>query len=384
MTKCDGSPISYDAVGNPLNDGTWAYTWSQGRQLTRMTSNSSPTTYWAFAYDANGLRASRTNGSTTYKYHYDGGQLTRMMIGNTLLGFTYDASGKPVSVYYNGSYYYYALNLQGDVVAILNNSGVAVVRYTYDAWGRGFNSSGTMAGLNAIRYRSYYYDGEVGLYYLGSRYYSTKLGRFINADGYASTGRGLLGNNMYAYCLNNPVNYVDSSGKCCKWIGEKISEAIYWLEDKIIDPVKEFASDLLEDLNNFDLTNTEEEEVFSSNYISGYKETVVIKTEFDASFSFGIIGMSELQQNSTTLKHEYGHIVQLENMGLVEFTTNVAVRSITANILCRMGKLPYSYYGSTWEAGADFLGGVDRRSDNTPWPEDVDVSLWGLIELFWD
>lgn len=71
-------------------------------------------------------------------------------------------------------------------------------------------------------------------------------------------------------------------------------------------------------------------------------------------------------------------------MGLVEFTTNVAVRSITANILCRMGKLPYSYYGSTWEAGADFLGGVDRRSDNTPWPEDVDVSLWGLIELFWD
>ena len=67
LTKYDGSPISYDSVGNPLNDGTWAYTWSQGRQLTRMTSNSSPNTYWAFTYDANGLRASRTNVSTVYK-----------------------------------------------------------------------------------------------------------------------------------------------------------------------------------------------------------------------------------------------------------------------------------------------------------------------------
>ena len=26
------------------------------------------------------------------------------------------------------------------------------------------------------------------------------------------TGQGLLGNNMFTYCLNNPVNYLDSSG----------------------------------------------------------------------------------------------------------------------------------------------------------------------------
>ena len=46
-----------------------------------------------------------------------------------------------------------------------------------------------------------------------SRYYDPETGRFINADGYISTGTGLLGYNMYAYCNNNPVMYVDYSGK---------------------------------------------------------------------------------------------------------------------------------------------------------------------------
>ena len=34
----------------------------------------------------------------------------------------------------------------------------------------------------------------------------------MNADSYASTGQGLLGNNMFAYCGNNPVTFSDSSG----------------------------------------------------------------------------------------------------------------------------------------------------------------------------
>lgn len=39
------------------------------------------------------------------------------------------------------------------------------------------------------------------------------MGRFINADIYTSTGQGLLGNNMFAYCQNNPVNSVDPTGE---------------------------------------------------------------------------------------------------------------------------------------------------------------------------
>ena len=63
-----------------------------------------------------------------------------------------------------------------------------------------------------MRYRGYVYDRETALYYLQSRYYYPELGRFINADAFASTGQGIIGNNMFAYCNNNPVNYVDITG----------------------------------------------------------------------------------------------------------------------------------------------------------------------------
>ncbi len=48
---------------------------------------------------------------------------------------------------------------------------------------------------------------------LASRYYDPFSGRFLNADAYASTGQGILGNNMYAYCGNNPISRLDSSGQ---------------------------------------------------------------------------------------------------------------------------------------------------------------------------
>ena len=38
--------------------------------------------------------------------------------------------------------------------------------------------------------------------------------RFINADGLVSTGTGVLGYNMFAYCENNPVILIDYSGEC--------------------------------------------------------------------------------------------------------------------------------------------------------------------------
>lgn len=66
-----------------------------------------------------------------------------------------------------------------------------------------------------MRYRGYYYDAESGFYYLQSRYYDPALGRFINADSYASTGQGFLGYNMFAYCHNNTVANADFDGHSC-------------------------------------------------------------------------------------------------------------------------------------------------------------------------
>ena len=69
-----------------------------------------------------------------------------------------------------------------------------------------------MASINPIRYRGYYFDGDTGLYYLKSRYYDPELARFINADDYVSSGQGILGCNMFAYCLNSPVVHADYTG----------------------------------------------------------------------------------------------------------------------------------------------------------------------------
>lgn len=46
-----------------------------------------------------------------------------------------------------------------------------------------------------------------------SRYYDPEVGRFINADALVSTGQGLIGNNMFAYCGNNPIARANRDGK---------------------------------------------------------------------------------------------------------------------------------------------------------------------------
>ena len=104
------------------------------------------------------------------------------------------------------------------MVAIYNASGTKLISYIYDAWGNfttSYHNGGanTTAVNNPITYRGYYYDSDLGLYYLQSRYYDPNTCRFINADGYVSTGQGLTGYNMFAYCGNNPVMRVDPMGR---------------------------------------------------------------------------------------------------------------------------------------------------------------------------
>ena len=72
---------------------------------------------------------------------------------------------------------------------------------------------------NPFTYRGYYYDSDLGLYYLQTRYYDSETARFINADSFVSTGQGILGNNMFAYCGNNPVNGIDPFGEWTFSIG---------------------------------------------------------------------------------------------------------------------------------------------------------------------
>lgn len=69
--------------------------------------------------------------------------------------------------------------------------------------------------LNPFMYRGYMYDGETGLYYNQSRYYSGEWGRFINADNpilMNKASQTINGSNVFAYCENDPINYIDSTG----------------------------------------------------------------------------------------------------------------------------------------------------------------------------
>ena len=141
--------------------------------------------------------------------------------GSDILWFNYDANGTRISITMpNGAVYYYAYNAQGDVIGLysVNENGYFVpqVYYTYDAWGKVLSITGNMADTlgqqNPFRYRGYYYDSETQFYYLNSRYYDPEVGRFINADSQLNNSLGVLGCNIFAYCLNSPINKIDYTG----------------------------------------------------------------------------------------------------------------------------------------------------------------------------
>ena len=118
---------------------------------------------------------------------------------------------------YNGDVYYYIVNMFGDVLGIYDQYGTVVTEYVYDAWGYYVDVTGsmcyTLGFINPLRYRGYFFDEAVGYYYLQSRWYDPEVRRFLSADSYMVAGDHINSTNMFAYCLNNPVMYVDPSGQ---------------------------------------------------------------------------------------------------------------------------------------------------------------------------
>ena len=226
LTSYNGQTITYDGIGNPLsyyNGSSYTFTW-EGRRLVGAVKGSNA---MSFEYNDDGIRTSKTVNGVETTYYVNGGQIVAEKTGTRTIVYIYDATGSPIGMMYRTPSYaantwdtfWYEKNLQGDIIAVYNASGTKVATYTYtDAWGNytvSYSNGGgsTGAQYNPFRYRGYYYDTDLGMYYLQSRYYDAKICRFISADGYVSTSQGILGNNMFAYCGNNPVNMVDPTGE---------------------------------------------------------------------------------------------------------------------------------------------------------------------------
>ena len=234
MTSFDGYTLDYDALGNPWDYTHDRYLMWEGRELRGLDIDDG---YVEYRYNQEGLRCRKT--FTDYATELDDVYDYFWTDDCRLLGYTVDPAGSnadpySVLVLYNSDNepigftvgedtYYYVKNIQGDVLCVTDDAGTPIVHYTYDAWGAMTISPASqnvssqtvaeVAFLNPVTYRGYFYDHELGFYYLQSRYYDPETGRFISIDNTCDTKIGILGTNMYLYCCNNPVMLVDNSGR---------------------------------------------------------------------------------------------------------------------------------------------------------------------------
>ena len=250
LTEFDGDSITYDKNGNPLTyRDDMTFEWENGRILKKITTSEKAI---QMNYDSNGMRTQKSVDGVKTNYYYDSSNnLFALTQGSDTLFFYYDNSGEVMSVSCNGTMYYYIKDLQGDITEIVDKDGKAVAEYAYDAWGNMLTeNNGTLAvgKLNPFRYRSYVYDEETGLYYLQSRYYDPLTGRFVNADVYCDTYTGNpLSTNMFVYCENDAINYVDNDGRRTYFlngINNNSKNGITWYASALKNKLSKYVKDV--------------------------------------------------------------------------------------------------------------------------------------------
>jgi len=109
-------------------------------------------------------------------------------------------------------YFFYNYDARGSVSNIVNNAGNRVKGYDYDEYGNLSGSSGNFK--NEVTYTGYVSDNVTGLYYANSRYYNPATGRFLTQDAYTGNAGEPWTQNLYTYCGNNPINFIDPTGHC--------------------------------------------------------------------------------------------------------------------------------------------------------------------------
>lgn len=166
----------------------------------------------SFAYDAEGLRTSKTvNGEKTV-FVWDGDQMVMEL----------SDSGKVKKRYVRGydlvysdkgtetEKQYYVADPHGNVVQLTDESGKVTKTYEYDSFGNEVNPDSKYD--NPFRYCGEYYDKETEEIYLRARYYQPAVGRFLTRDSYTGEVDEAESLHLYTYCGNDGANSIDPSG----------------------------------------------------------------------------------------------------------------------------------------------------------------------------
>jgi RHS repeat-associated protein len=190
-------------------------------QGKRLISYITPTKNCLYTYDDQGLRLSKSINGNETRYTYFNGLLTIERYNNITIRYRYDANNLVYGFTYedgnNITEFFYDRDVLGLINGIFDSLGNVVVTYTYDAYGniQGINDTSSIGigTINKVRYKGYYYDDETSFYYCHTRYYVPHWTRWLSGDdvGYLdpATPSGL---NLFVYCNNNPVMYIDQSG----------------------------------------------------------------------------------------------------------------------------------------------------------------------------
>ena len=220
-SSVNGVPFTYDLNGNLTSDGVQTYYYDCENRLTRAVRNSDGQVLGEYKYDPFGRRAQKTvNGQpSTVNYLLDGAQVLEERDGDwTLLRSYVYGTGidEPLVLVSNleSQSYFYCFDSLGSVTEIADSSGEVVERYRYSPFGavRIYDSSWselTESSVgNTCSFTGRNIDRETGLYFYRASMYSAGLGRFLQPDpiGYSDD------NNLYRYCNNNPIQWVDPIG----------------------------------------------------------------------------------------------------------------------------------------------------------------------------
>lgn len=169
------------------------------------------TTLIEYVIDARGRRVGKDVGGVFHRaWLYDGSRIVAELDdqGAIVARFVYGSSDAvPDAMAVGTTTYRLVTDSLGSVRLVVDaDTGTIVQQLRYDAWGvvlvdtnPGFQPFGFAGGL---------YDPHTGLVRFGARDYDPTVGRWTSKDPSLFSG----GENLYAYCVGDPINLVDRDG----------------------------------------------------------------------------------------------------------------------------------------------------------------------------